>query len=139
MTIEERLECLERRANRYRNALVLLVMSVCAVTLIGATADDGIIRAKELWTKGLYITNDEGLPVIWAVVNDDGDGLLKVKSTTGQDLIVAGASSGGDGFMFEGYNKTGEVVVQLKADDYGNGLVGAYNRKGNGRELKPRD
>ena len=139
MTIEQRLECLERRANRYRNALVLLVMSVCAVTLIGATADDGIIRAKELWTKGLYITNDEGLPVIWAVVNDDGDGLLKVKSTTGQDLIVAGAYDEGNGFMFEGYNKTGEVVVQLKADDYGNGLVGAYNRKGNGRELKPRD
>ena len=37
MTIEQRLERLERRANCYRNALVLLVMSVCAVGLIGAT------------------------------------------------------------------------------------------------------
>jgi hypothetical protein len=248
MTVEERLECLERRANRYRNALVLLVMSVCAVALIGATADDGIIRAKGLVitndeglsviiaartengegllmvksktgkdliyagatvegnglltvssktgqdliyagstvegnglltvssktgqdliyandgiirAKGLVITNDEGLSVIRAAVTDngnglltvksktgqdliqagsaDGDGVLTVKSKTGQDLINAGASSTGDGFMFEGYNKTGEVVVQLKADDYGNGLVGAYNRKGMGRELKPRD
>ena len=48
MTIEQRLECLERRTNRYRNALVLLVMSVCAVALIGTTTDDGIIRAKSI-------------------------------------------------------------------------------------------
>jgi hypothetical protein len=55
MTVEERLECLERRANRYLNALVLLVMSVCAVALIGATFDDGIIRGKEL----LMLYDDE--------------------------------------------------------------------------------
>ena len=132
MTIEERLECLERRANRYRNALVLLVMSVCAVALIGATADDGIIRAK-----GLYITNNEGLSVIWAAVTDDGYGLLKVKSKTGKDLIYAGAGSTGNGFLFSGSNKTAESVVQLTADEYGNGVVGAYNRKGKGRTLKP--
>ena len=35
------------------------------------------------------------------------------------------------------YNKTGEEVVQLRADEYGNGLVGAYHRKGMGRTLKP--
>lgn len=34
-------------------------------------------------------------------------------------------------------NKSGEVVVQLRADEYGNGVVGAYNRKGKGRTLKP--
>lgn len=31
MTIEQRSEYLERRANRYRNALVLLVMGGCTV------------------------------------------------------------------------------------------------------------
>ena len=132
MTVEERLECLERRANRYRNALVLLVMSVCAVTLIGATADDGIIRAKSL-----VVTNDEGVRVLWAGVSDNGNGLLTVFSKTGQDLIVAGAYDEGNGFMFEGYNKTGEAVVQLTADEYGNGVVGVYNRKGKGRTLTP--
>ena len=34
-------------------------------------------------------------------------------------------------------NKTGEDVVQLGVDEYGNGKVGAYNRKGKGRTLKP--
>ncbi len=35
------------------------------------------------------------------------------------------------------YNKTGENVVELRVDEYGNGIVGAYNRKGLGRALKP--
>ena len=133
MTIEQRLECLERRVKRYRNALVLLVMSVCSVALIGATTDDGIIRGK-----GLIVTNDEGTPLIAAGANTfDGNGLLKVKSKTGQNLIYAGAAADGNGFDFHGFNKTGEGVVQLFADDYGNGVVGAYNRKGRGRTLKP--
>ena len=34
-------------------------------------------------------------------------------------------------------NKTDETVVQLKADEYGNGYVGAFDRKGKGRTLQP--
>jgi hypothetical protein len=34
-------------------------------------------------------------------------------------------------------NKTGEPIILLEADEYGNGVVGAYNRKGMGRTLKP--
>ena len=41
------------------------------------------------------------------------------------------------GGMVAVFNKTGEGIARLKADDYGNGVVGAYNRKGMGRELKP--
>ena len=69
MTTEQRLERLERRANRYRNALVLLVMSVCSVALIGAKTDDGVITAK-----APFLTNDEGMPVIVAGPVEDGNG-----------------------------------------------------------------
>jgi hypothetical protein len=34
-------------------------------------------------------------------------------------------------------NKTGEEIVQLYAEEYGNGVVYAGNRKGKGRTLKP--
>jgi len=63
---------------------------------------------------------------------------LRVTSKTGTDLIAAGANTDGNGFVFNGYNKTGEGVVQLSVDDYGNGVVGAYNRKGKGRTLESR-
>jgi len=69
--------------------------------------------------------------------SDNDHGLLTVMSKTGTNLIYAGASASGNGFWFEGFNKTGEGVVPLGADDYGNGVVGAYNRKGKGRTLKP--
>jgi|TARA_B110000116_G_scaffold9916_1_gene8242 hypothetical protein len=35
------------------------------------------------------------------------------------------------------FNKTGEGIATMKADEYGNGVVGAWNRKGKGRTLKP--
>ena len=34
-------------------------------------------------------------------------------------------------------NKTDETVVQLKADEYGNGYVGAFDGKGMWRTLQP--
>ena len=34
-------------------------------------------------------------------------------------------------------NKTGETIAEMGADEYGNGIVGAYNRKGKGRTLVP--
>ena len=66
-----------------------------------------------------------------------GNGQLRVSLKTGQDLIYAGDSTEGDGFLLKGYNKTGETVVDLRSDEYGDGVVGAYNRKGMGRTLKP--
>ena len=62
---------------------------------------------------------------------------MSVKSKTSADIIYAGAATDGTGFLIVGFNKTGEDVVQLSVDDYGNGYVGAYNRKGKGRTLKP--
>ena len=99
---------------------------------VGATNDDGIIRGK-----ALFLTNDEGVRVIYAGASTEGGGVLTVYSKTGKNLIFAGANTEGNGFFFGGYNKTGESVVQLHADEYGNGVVGAYNRKGMGRTLEP--
>lgn len=124
MTVEERLECLERRANRYRNALVLLVMSVCAVALIGATFDDGIIRGKELW-----ITNSEGKDVIYAGFDTDGDGLLRVLSKTGKDVIWAGADPWGDGRL-KVYGKTGKELIYAGGDGDGNGRIVVVDDQG---------
>ena len=35
------------------------------------------------------------------------------------------------------FNNTGEPIATMGADEYGNDLVGAYDRKGKGRTLKP--
>ena len=42
-----------------------------------------------------------------------------------------------DGGAVAVFNKTGEGIASMGADEYGNGEVGADNRKGMGRTLKP--
>ena len=86
---------------------------------------------------GIGVISREGKQVVGLGASADGNGSLEIFSNTGETLIYAGALKSGSGFIFRGYNKTGEGVVQLSADDYGNGVVGAYNRKGKGRTLKP--
>ena len=39
--------------------------------------------------------------------------------------------------LVSAYKKTGERIVKMYADDYGNGVVGAWNRKGTERTLQP--
>ena len=53
-------------------------------------------------------------------------------------MIYAGVSSDETGGYIAVDNKTGESVVTLEVDEYGNGKVGAWNRKGAGRTLAPR-
>ena len=84
----------------------------------GATTDDRVIRGRSL-----LLENEQGERVVWAGSDMESNGQLKVNSKTGTDLIFARA--------------TVEGVVILSVDDYGIGVVGAYNRKGEGRTLKP--
>ena len=53
----------------------------------------------------------------------------------GKELV--GLTNSENGGLVEVGNKTGATVVTLLADEYGNGVVYAGNRKGKGRTLKP--
>ena len=73
MDLEQRVAELERRATRYRNALLLMVVGVCAVAVVGATTDDGVIRGRYL-----FLQNEQGKTVTAAGVDDDSNGVLRV-------------------------------------------------------------
>ena len=61
-----------------------------------------------------------------------------IKNSNGEDSIqIYGGIASGTGGIVRLYNKTREMAVHLYADEYGNGVVGAYNRKGQGRTLRP--
>ena len=96
MDLDQRVAELERRATRYRNALLLMVVGVCAVAVIGATTDDGVIRGRYL-----FLQNEQGEVVVRAGTNSSGNGLLTVSSKTGASLINAGTSNDGTGFYLK--------------------------------------
>jgi hypothetical protein len=157
MTVEQRLDQLEKRNKRLTVALTMTVVAMCAVVTVAATGDkDGYFDTVQ--TRKIWVTNDAGDTVVSIGANDYGDGLVYTSSAKGKELVslsaaesdygmvttyqpngkksvgLSGTENGGAIVVF---NKTGETIVTLDADEYGNGEVGAWNRKGKGRTLKP--
>jgi hypothetical protein len=77
--------------------------------------------------------NGKELVALGATTN--GNGNVMTYQLNGKPLVLLGANDNGG--VVEVVNNTGEVITQMAADEYGNGVVWAGNRKGMGRELKP--
>ena len=159
MTVEQRLDQLEKRNKRLTVALTMTVVAMAAVVTMAATGDkNGTFHT--VTAQYIFVKNDAGDVVVGIGADDVGDGLFGTRSAKGNDLVVLGSTMDGEGtvttYQPNGkelvalsasasdngglvyvYNKTGENIVQMYADDYGNGVVWAGNRKGLGRELKP--
>lgn len=106
--LETRVEQLERRATRYRNALMLLVLGLCAVAVIGATTDNhGIVEAR-----AIRLMNHSGNMAVQMGADIDDNGIVLIYSDDGKTVVRLG-STAGDGFV--------EVL----------------GRKGKGRTLQP--
>ena len=65
----------------------------------------------------------------------DGKGTVRTFLPNGKERVELSATDNG-GLVYV-YNKTSEMITEMSADEYGNGLVGAWNRKGKGRTLQP--
>ncbi len=117
MTVEQRLDQLEKRNKRLTIALTMTVVAVAAVVTMAATGEkDGefdTVTANAVVARTIYVTNDAG-----------------------DIVVILGATNGGNGLV-KVYNKTGEGIADMRAGPDGNGVVWAGNRKGKGRTLEP--
>ena len=163
MTVEQRLEQLEKRNKRLTVALTLMAVTMCAVVMMAATGDKigkfDTVMADTVVARHIAVLNEAGTVLVGWGANDDGHGLVLTQSAKGKKLVQLNATVDGQGGMVKTYQpngkelvrlgatengglvgvikQTGEVIANLYADEYGNGLVGAYNRKGKGRTLQP--
>jgi hypothetical protein len=64
------------------------------------------------------------------------NGAGTVTTFRGLEMLVDLNSNDNGGFV-DVLNKTGESIANMYADDYGNGVVWAGNRKGDEQTLKP--
>jgi hypothetical protein len=134
MTVHQRLNQMERQIRQQRIGLFVLAAALCGVVSMAATErQDGVLNtviAKKVYAKDIFVTNDEGeMSVIMTTYN--GAGSVTTFSQTGKMLVDLVTTSNGG--KVEVFNKTGEGIITLETDDYGNGEVGAWNRKGKGR------
>jgi hypothetical protein len=131
MSIEQRLEQVERQTKRLRMAVVVLAAALCGVVSMAATrwefSEFDVIRAKSI-----QVINKSGKSVVSLdAIASDQAGMIRTFSSSGRMLIHIGTTENG-GYISVN-NKTGEAIADIAADDYGNGEIGAYNRKGKGR------
>ena len=91
---------------------------------------------KALDIGAAFILYHKGLRVAQFMPSPEGAGELLLTSANHDGRIwLKMADSGG---MINVTNKTGDEVVQIYADEYGVGYIGAFNRQGRGRTLTPR-
>lgn len=63
--------------------------------------------------------------------------VLALLGSDGKGVVKAGWDADGNGGLIQIVNKTGETACTIGVDAYGNGQVGAWDRKGEGRTLVP--
>ncbi|MFA6111861.1 MAG: hypothetical protein WDA75_24125, partial [Candidatus Latescibacterota bacterium] len=107
----------------------------------------------------LQVYTREGKDLVVARIDTSGNGQLRLYSREGRDLVLlgAGGSGGGQLGLFAGsgqeqarltaganggwlniWNERGDDVVQVYADEYGQGYIGVWDRTGNGKAMTPR-
>ena len=81
--------------------------------------------------------SSSGKKIVDLGTTTSGDGILTTYSSSGKKPVKLGAHKDVGGALSV-FNKTGEAVCTMHPEDYGNGVIGAWNRKGKGRTLESR-
>ena len=109
--------------------MVVLAAALCGVVSIAATGDIPM-KLKAFDVEAGQVEADTGkFRTIFAE-------RIAVKNDEGDIQVLIGAPSGYTGGDLRVMNKEGKTVITLDVDDYGNGEIGVYNRKGQGRAYK---
>jgi hypothetical protein len=132
MSIEQRLEQVERQTKRLRIAVVVLATALCGVVSMAAKGNDigyyKKIFAEEIIVRDPSANNPQ--PIWLLPVGEGGMIVVSDDSKSSVSMVALDHQSSG---VIRVHNKTGEEIITLQADEYGNGEVGAWNRKGKGR------
>ena len=101
------------------------------VTTYRSTGRELIELSSTVSGEGILSTySSTGRKLVELNGTESRDGTITTYSASGLKLVDIGATAdGGSLYLF---NKTGDGIVTIQSDDYGNGQVGAWNRQGKG-------
>jgi hypothetical protein len=117
MTVEQRLEQLEKRNKRLTVALTMTVVAMCAVVTMAATGEK-YSGFDTVVARHIAVVNEAGEVVVTLGTNAIGNGLVQTQSAKGKDLVQLSTSVDGYG-MVKTYQPNGK---RFGSFDYG-GIV----------------
>ena len=86
----------------------------------------------------IQINDARGRHLVCIGEDAGGGALFEMMSSESKRTVVLASGGGRDsGGSLRVLNKTGEIACTLAVDEYGNGRLGAWDRKGSGRTLQP--
>lgn len=154
--IEQRIGKLERQVRNWRFAASAMMVIAVAGLSIGASHHE---IPETLQCRNLQIVNESGEAVVnldhWALggridirnadgkrtttiaQSDAGNGMIRVYSSEGQNLVYAGAGKDTNGGLIAVYTASGETLVSAGSDDQGNGELEVHFQDGKVATLKP--
>ena len=124
LTVEQRLEKLERQAKRYRMALVLLTAALCGMLSLAATDDNRVHDV--LKARRLEVVNAAGDLVV-VMTSDEAGGVLGINNNAGQ--LMAIMTSDKDGGKLVINNNAGQPMAGMGSDEAGGRLL-VWNNAG---------
>ena len=135
MTVEQRLDQLEKRNKRLTVALTMTVVAMAAVVTMAATGkksgDFATVTARFIW-----VVSEDGRTLVQLGPDRiHGGGSVRTYQPNGMNAVELGVSDNGGEVKVR--NRKAKIIAEMTADHQGNGVVGAYNQKGEGRSLQP--
>ncbi len=136
--VNDRLAALEAglRRSRIINRLLgvaLVGMFTIAATTGGYTAGMDA-RFGTIWAKRVVVANEAGKTLAIMTCGENG-GMVGIANLAGKTLASMACSENGGSVSV--HNPAGKLQASMTCDEYGNGSVGAFDRKGLGRTLTP--
>ena len=130
MTIEERIERVEKQNRRLKWVVTALCVVGVSAFVAGQAAPEGVpdvIKAKKF-----EVINEVGLPVVALRSWDKLGGGIDTWNHQGQSLFAVGANDAGDGSVAT-FNAEGKELVHLSATEGGTGAVAVFDPTGRRR------
>ena len=135
MTVDQRLNHMERQIKQQRVGLFVLAAALCGVVSIAATDSEygffdgvsaNVVTADTVIAKRIRVENDEGKSAITLTSNTSGNGHVQThNATTGKSLVVLSDVGGGYGVVST-YSPSDKEMVRLMGTENG-GMVTVYN------------
>jgi len=128
--MEQRLESLERRINRYR--LLASCLGVAVLAAVGIAAATSTSPVEEIRAKKIVILNDQGKTVGLLEAGKLGGGLALFDSNGNLRLIAGGEDGGGRLILMDSSGKEGVLAI---ADAANGGKLNLLGKGGKPRTI----